>query len=82
MENNTDRNAGQAPWRIRRAIIFMTLAFCATCITFIVLFGDDTRVNETVIVSCFALAGATVGSYVFGAVWDDNNRERNSNARR
>ena len=71
-----DRNSGKPPWALRRLIIMITLIFCATCVTYIVLYGDDTRVNETIIVSCFALAGATIGSYVFGAVWDDRNKQK------
>ena len=72
--DNQDRNGGGKPWGTRRIIIMLTLVFCASWVTHIVLFGEDTRVNETVILGCFGLAGAVIGSYVFGAVWDDKNR--------
>jgi len=59
-------------WRIRRSIIFSTLIFCAGCIVYVMIDGQDTRVDETIAMSAFALMGAVIGSYVFGAVWEDN----------
>lgn len=68
----TDRNDGKAPWRVRRRIIISTLFFCAACITYIMIWGDDTRVNETIVLGAFATGTAVIGSYVFGATWHDN----------
>lgn len=59
-------------WRYRRAIIFLTLIFCASCIVFVMVRGGDSRVDETIVVSAFGLAGAVIASWVFGAVWEDN----------
>lgn len=80
-KENTEHTIPNDKWRIRRTIVIMTLVFCATCICYITLFGEDTRVNETILIGCFTLAGATIGSYVFGAVWDDNNIIKNNNKR-
>ena len=65
-------------WAVRRRIIFTTLIFCALCVVYIIFKGNDTRVYETVVMSAFALAGMVIGSYVFGAVWDDKSRREMS----
>ncbi len=66
------RNFGGA-WTHRRRIIYGTLVFCAFCIIYLLFHGSDTRLNETIVNSAFLLAGGVIGSYVFGAVWDDKN---------
>lgn len=60
-------------WKIRRRIILATLAFCAVCTVYLMVWGRDTAVNETIALGLVGLAISTVGSYVFGAVWDDRN---------
>ena len=60
-------------WKIRRRIILTTLLFCGFCIAYIMLKGEPNSLNEMIILSSFGLAGTVIGSYVFGAVWDDNN---------
>ena len=35
-------------WQFRRTVIVMSLIFCATIITFLLLYGEDTRLNETI----------------------------------
>lgn len=73
MEN--DRNEGKAPWRLRRRIILSTLVFCAMCIAYIMVWGEhDSRVHETIIIGSFGTGTAVIGSYVFGAIWDDKNK--------
>lgn len=66
-------------WKIRRRIINTTLLFCASCVTYIMIFGDDRAVNEVIVLGAFGLAFGTIGSYVFGAVWDDSNFMATSN---
>lgn len=61
-------------WENRRKVIFLTLIFCAFCILYVMFKGDDTRVNETIITFSYLLAGTTIGSYVFGVVWQDINK--------
>ena len=60
-------------WRIRRRIIVATLLFCAGEIIYLTLWGEDTSLAETIANGVLILAGSTIGSYVFGAVWDDRN---------
>lgn len=63
-------------WKVRRALIFTTLIFCAAVVVRVMWTGEDTRVNETLVLSAFGLAGMVIGSYVFGAVWDDRTKRR------
>jgi hypothetical protein len=63
-------------WRVRRRIIHATLLFCAGQIAFLTFWGADTRLNETLAVGSFALAGSVIGAYVFGAAWEDISARR------
>lgn len=60
-------------WRIRRRIIVATLLFCAGEIIYLTGWGDDTDLASTIANGVLILAGSVIGSYVFGAVWDDRN---------
>ena len=70
-KHNLDRNAGGNPWQVRRRIIVITLIFCAALVTYITFKGTDSRTAETIVQSAFYLAGAVIGSYIFGAAWQD-----------
>lgn len=60
-------------WKIRRRIVLATLFFCAFCVLWVMIFGDTRSVLEVIVMCSFGLAGSTIGSYVFAAVWDDRN---------
>jgi hypothetical protein len=60
-------------WKNRRRVIFGSLVFCAAVVVYIVYKGVDTRVNETIALAAFGLAGVVISSYVFGGAWDDRN---------
>ena len=60
-------------WRVRRRIIYATLTFCATTVGWLVVTMPDTRLAETLATGAMLLAGSVIGSYVFGAAWDDKN---------
>ncbi len=64
-----NRNKGQKPWSFRRKVVISTLMFCA--LTVMISLTKDTTVAESAVTSAFALAGAVIGSYIFGAVWND-----------
>ena len=66
----------QPGWKIRRSIILASLLFCATVIVKIIWSGADTTTAQVALYGSFGLAGTVIGSYVFGAVWDDNNTMR------
>jgi len=59
-------------WKWRRVAIFFTIASCAAVVGYLAVCGEDTRLSDTLAFGSFLLWGSVVGSYVFGAVWDDN----------
>lgn len=61
-------------WTIRRRVIVGTLIYCGVVFAYLAAFGDDTRLNETIVMTLGAVGGSTIGSYVFGAMWDDRNK--------
>jgi hypothetical protein len=63
-------------WENRRRTIFATLFFCAGLVVYIMLRGDDTKLNETIVQFAFITAGGIIGAYVFGAAWEDVTRLR------
>lgn len=62
-----------AHWAIRRRIIIATLLFCAGETVYLTVWGRDTALHETIANGILLLAGSVIGTYVFGAVWDDRN---------
>ena len=61
-------------WKIRRRVMFMTLAYIAGTVTYIIWKGSDTALYQQIAISLIAAGTAIIGSYVFGAVWDDSNK--------
>lgn len=59
-------------WKFRRRTMFAVLAFCKLIIA-LSLFTGRESVAEIAIVMSFGTIVMIVGSYVFGAVWDDKN---------
>lgn len=58
-------------WKNRRLIIRATLIFCALEILYLTIWGESTPLTTTLANGAYLLAGSVIGSYVFGAVWDD-----------
>lgn len=58
-------------WKNRRLVIFLSLLFSAAVIVYVMVWGEDTRVNETIIQFAFIFGGAIIGAYVFNATWED-----------
>jgi hypothetical protein len=61
----------QGSWKVRRRIIFATLALCAAQVVYLTIWGEDTRLAETLANGAYLLAGSVIGAYVFGAAWED-----------
>lgn len=61
-------------WKIRRRVVIATIGFCMGCIVYLMVKGEaDSRLHETIAMGVIGLFISTVGSYVFGAAWDDKN---------
>lgn len=58
-------------WKNRRRVIFITLLFCAGLIVYMAGWGEDTRINETIVYGAFGLGVTVILGYVFGAVVED-----------
>lgn len=69
-------NIDKPSWKNRRRVIFLSLLFCAFCVLYIMFQGNDTRINETIVLGCFALAGSIIGVYVAGSSWEDISIEK------
>ena len=64
-------------WKIRRRVMFITIGFCMFIIAYCLYKNLDTKVAESAVTMGFFTLSTVIGSYVFGAVWDDNNQKRN-----
>jgi hypothetical protein len=61
-------------WLWRRWAVFSSLALCDICIVYLIVFGDDTRLNQDIANGLILLIGAIVNGYVFGGILDDRNK--------
>ena len=64
------------PWTQRRRVVFGALFVCAVLILRFAFWpteGIDTELAKLIVLGAFGLAGTTIGTYVFGAAWDDSN---------
>lgn len=64
------------PWTQRRRVVFGTLVMCAVVVlrfTFMPTAGVDPELAKMISLGVLGLAGTTIGTYVFGAAWDDRN---------
>lgn len=67
---NTPDQEYRPKWENRRRTIFGILFFCAAVITYLIIWGEDTALNEAIAQFAFILAGSTAGAYIFGATWE------------
>jgi H+/Cl- antiporter ClcA len=52
--------------------MFVTLAWLVLNVQYIIVYGTDTSLNQQVAIAMLGVIAAIIGSYVFGAVWEDN----------
>lgn len=62
---------GKPSWAIRRRIIIITLLWCGGMVTYLAAWGRPITLSDTVANGCLLLMASVIGSYVFGAVWED-----------
>ncbi|WP_292589709.1 hypothetical protein [Mesorhizobium sp.] len=65
------RNPLRSSWAIRRRIIVVTLLWCGGMVTYLAILGRPIQLSETAVNGLLLLMASVIGSYVFGAVWDD-----------
>lgn len=66
-------------WIRRRRFLYAVNLFCALSIGWILWHDMSSAVAEAAITMAFITIMTSVGSYVFGATWDDKNRATLSN---
>lgn len=66
-------------WKYRRRVVFGVVLFCMLCIGYVLWNGLDTSPAEAAVTMAFFMIGSTVGSYVFGAVWEDRKKHEIGN---
>lgn len=67
---------GDFEWWRRRIAIGGVLVFCALVVGYLTIWGTDSILHRDIANGLILLAGSTLGSYVFGAVWDDGNKRK------
>lgn len=65
-------------WLWRRWAVFSSLAVSDIAILYLMVFGADTRLNQDIANGVILLIGAIVNGYVFGGIWDDRNKGKES----
>lgn len=60
-----------ARWEFRRYVVALSLCACWLLIGYSVIGPVDTELARSVVATLSTLAGSIIGSYVFGAVWDN-----------
>lgn len=66
-----DRNPGQSSWRIRRRFMFAVSAFCMWAVAYVLWKDLSSGPADTAVTMAFLTLLGIVGSYVFGATWED-----------
>jgi hypothetical protein len=61
----------QSSWKIRRRFMFGISAFCCWVIAYILVKQVATGPADTAMTMAFLTLISIVGSYVFGATWED-----------
>lgn len=66
------RNMPNGSWKIRRRFMFITSAFCMGVVSYCLYKDLTSVVAESAVTMAFFTLTSIVGSYVFGAVWEDS----------
>lgn len=61
-------------WKKRRKFMYLCAVFCMASIGWILVTGLDTESAEAAVTFAFLTLSGTVGSYVFGAVYEDTRK--------
>jgi zinc transporter ZupT len=74
----SDDIAKPGEWKRRRRIIHATLIYCGAAVPVLTVWNPESILTQQTILALISLAGAVIGSYLFGAVWDDSNARKKS----
>lgn len=69
-----DRDEGSlGSWKTRRRFLWVINGFCIYCVAYIMHKGTDNETARIIVEGAFFTMITTLGSYVFGAAWQDIN---------
>lgn len=80
MSDETMPDGRPGTWTNRRRVIFISLLYIGVAVGYLIFKGEDTGLHQDIASGLILLAGGIIGSYVFGAVWDDNRKIRNASS--
>jgi hypothetical protein len=63
-------------WKYRRRYLVAVSLFAMAVIAFVLFKGADTELAQTALTMSYLTLSGNVGSYVFGASWDDANARK------
>lgn len=66
-----DKGLSEYRWKKRRTVIYLTLIFCACCITYLMVLGKDNELNNTIANGLLFLASSVIIAYVGGSAYED-----------
>ncbi|TIT40202.1 MAG: hypothetical protein E5W76_17230 [Mesorhizobium sp.] len=64
------------PWNVRRKMAIAVIVWGCGLITYLALFGKPDSLREAIANSVALLVASTVGSFIFGATWDNASERR------
>jgi hypothetical protein len=64
------------PWMVRKNTALAIIIWAASMITYLAIWGQSDSLREAIATSLALLLASTIGSYIFGAVWDDQSSRR------
>lgn len=64
-------------WPRRRRWMITLLVWLMGNAQYLILFGQDTALHQNALVALLSAIVAIIGSYIFGATWDDREKRRN-----
>lgn len=65
------RNTSTSSWAIRRRFMFAVVAFCMATVAYVLWKDLSSGPADTAVTMAFLTLLGIVGSYVFGATWED-----------
>lgn len=73
LQTITSKAMTKPSWTIRRRIIVAILSWGVGLVTYLAVYGRDIDLSQTIANGTLLLMASVIGSYVFGAAWDDKN---------
>lgn len=61
-------------WRIRRKWMTVALIWMGLNVQYLVLWGKDNALHQNLAITFLGAIVSTLSFYIFGAVWDDNDK--------